>query len=63
MTNRKDAGALKPTTAQEVAAGSEPGPSGQQRPSRQAVAQPAIIEVEESAEEMGGVGEEGEFSP
>ena len=63
MTNRKDTGALKPTTAQEAVAGSELGPSGQRRPSRQAAVRPAIIEVEELAEEMGGVGEEGEFSP
>ena len=61
--NCKDTGALKLTTAQEAAAGSEPGPSGQRRPSCQAAVQPAIIEVEESAEEMGGVEEEGEFSP
>ena len=50
-------------TAQEAVAGSELGPSGQRRPSRQAAAWPAIIEVEESAEEMGGGEEKGEFSP
>ena len=50
-------------TVQEAAVGSEPGPSGQQRPSRQAAAQPAIVEVEESAEEMDGGAEKGEFSP
>ena len=50
-------------TAQEAAAGSEPGPLGQRRPSCQAAAHPAIIEVEELAEEMGGGEEKGEFSP
>ena len=49
--------------AQEAVAGSEPGPSGQWRPSRQAAARPAIVEVEESAEEMDGGAEKGEFSP
>ena len=63
MTNRKDTGGLKLTMAQEAVAGSEPGPSGQWHPSRQAAACPAIIEVEESAEEMGGGEEKGEFSP
>ena len=63
MMNRKEAGALKPTTAQEAAAGSEPGPSGQRHPSHQTAARPAIIEVEESAEEMDGGEEKGEFSP
>ena len=61
--NRKDAGALKPTTAQEAAAGSKPGLLGQRPPSCQAAAWPVIIEVGESVEEMGGVEEEGEFSP
>ena len=61
--NRKDTGALKPTTAQEAAAGSEPGPLGQQCPSHQAAARPTIIEVEELVEEMGGGEEKGEFSP
>ena len=55
-TNRKDAGGLKPTTAQEAVGGSELGPSGQRRPSRQAAAQPAIVEVEELAKEMDGGG-------
>ena len=50
-------------TAQEAVVGREPGPSGQRCPSRQAVAHPAIVEVEESAEEMGGGEEKGEFSP
>ena len=61
--NRKDTGGLKPTTAQEAAAGSELGLSGQRHPSRQAAARPVIVEVEESAEEMGGGEEKGEFSP
>ena len=58
--NRKDVAGLKLVTGQEAAGGSEPGPSGQWRPSQQAVARPAIIEVEESAEEMGGGEEQGE---
>ena len=61
-TNRKDAGGLKPTTAPEAVGGSKPGPSGGRQPSRQAAAWPAIIEVEESAEEMDGGEEKGEFS-
>ena len=61
--NRKDAGGVKPTAAQEAAGGSEPGLSGQQHPSSQAVAQPAIIEVEESAEERDGSEDKGEFLP
>ena len=60
--NRKDVGGLKPAMAQEAAGGSEPGPSGQQRPSRQAAACPAIIEAEESAEEMDGGEEKGKFT-
>ena len=49
--------------AQEAAAGSEPHPLGQRGPSCQAAARPMIVEVEESAEEMGGGEEKGEFSP
>ena len=63
MTNRKDAGGLKLMTVLEAVGGSEPGPSGQWRSSRQTAARPAIIEVEESAEEMDGGEEKGEFSP
>ena len=63
MMNRKDAGGVKPTAAQEAAAGSEPGPSGQWCPSHQAAARPAIIEVEESAEERDGSEDKGEFLP
>ena len=61
MTNHKDAAGLKPATGQEAAGGSEPGPSGQRRPSRQAAARPTIIEVEESAEEMDGGEEQGKL--
>ena len=53
---------MKPATAQEAAGGSEPGPSGQRRPSRQAAARPMIIEAEESVEEMDGGEEKGKFS-
>ena len=53
---------MKPATAQEAAEGSEPGLLGQQRPSRQAAARPAIIEAEELAEEMDGGEEKGKFS-
>ena len=60
--NRKDAAGLKAAMGQEAAGGSEPGPSGQQRPSRQAAARPAIIEAEESVEEMDGGEEKGKFS-
>ena len=60
--NHKDVGGLKPTMVPEAAGGSEPGPLGQRWPSRQAAARPAIIEVEESAEEMDRGEEKGEFS-
>ena len=59
MTNQKDAMGLKPVMGQEAAGGSEPGPSGQRRPSRQAVVHPTIIDVEESAEELDGGEEQG----
>ena len=49
-------------TAQEAVGGSELGPSGQRWPSCQAAARPAIIEAEESAEEMDGGEEKGKFS-
>ena len=54
---------MKLTAVQEAAGGSEPGLSGQRHPSRQAVARPAIIEVEESAEERDGSEDKGEFLP
>ena len=54
---------LKLATGQEVAGGSEPGSLGWRRPSHQAAAHPAIIEVEESAEEMDRGEEKGKFSP
>ena len=63
MMNRRDAGGVKPTAVQEAAGGSKPGPSGQRRPSRQAAARPAIIEVEELAEERDGSEDKGEFLP
>ena len=53
---------LKAVTGQEVAGGSEPGPSGKRRPSRQAAVRPTIIEAEESVEEMDGGEEKGKFS-
>ena len=62
MMNRKDAGGLKLATAQGAVGGSEPGPSGQRRPSHQAAARPTIIDAEESAEEMDGGEEKGKFS-
>ena len=55
-TKWKDTTSPKPVTGQEVAGGSEPGPLGQQWSSRQAVACPAIVDVEESARDL----EEGE---
>ena len=58
-TNRKDVVGLKLAMGQEAVGGSEPGPSGQRRPSQQAAAHPVIIEVEESAEEMGRGEEQG----
>ena len=61
MTNRKDAAGLKPATGPEVAGGSELGPSGQRRPSRQAAVRPMIIEVEESAKEMDRGEEQGKL--
>ena len=50
---------LKPVTGQEAAGGSEPGLSGQWQPSHQAAVRPAIIDVEEPAEEMDGGEEQG----
>ena len=60
--NRKDTACLKAATGQEAVGGSEPGPWGQRRPSRQAAARPAIIEAEESVKEMDGGEEKGKFS-
>ena len=52
MTKWKDVTSLKPATGQEVAGSNEPGPLGQQRSSRQAVAHPAIVDMEELAGEF-----------
>ena len=60
--NRKEAAGLKAAMGQEAAGGSEPGPSGQRRPSQQAAVYPMIIEAEESVEEMDGGEEKGKFS-
>ena len=60
-TTRKEAGGAKPMATQEAAGGSEPGPSGQRRPSRQAAARAPIVEVEESAEERDASEDKGEF--
>ena len=60
--NRKDAAGLKAVTGQEAVGGSELGPSGQWRPSRQAAAHPAIIKAEELVEEMDRGEEKGKFS-
>ena len=58
---RKDVTGLKPVTGQEAAGASEPGLSGQQLPSHQVAAQPAIIDIEESAEELDGGEEQGKI--
>ena len=50
---------MKLVMGQGVAGGSEPGLSGQQQPSRQAVAHPTIIDLEEPAKEMDGGEEQG----
>ena len=50
-TKGKDVTSPKPATGQEGAGNNEPGPSGQQRLSQQAVAWPAIVDMEESAGE------------
>ena len=60
-TTRKEAGGTKPTATQVVAGESEPRPSGQRRPSRQAAARPPIVEVEESAEDRDGGDDKGEL--
>ena len=52
MTKWKDVMSLKPVTGQEAAGGSEPSPLGQQWSSCQAVARPAIVDIEESAREL-----------
>ena len=51
-TKGKDATSPKPATEQEGAGNNKPRPSGQQQLSRQAVAWPVIIDVEESAREL-----------
>ena len=60
--NRKDTAGLKAATGQEAVGGSKLGPLGQWQPSQKAVACPAIIEAEESVEEMDGGEEKGKFS-
>ena len=60
-TTRKEAGGMKPMATQVAAGESEPGPSGQRCPSRQAAARPPIVEVEELAEERDGGEDKGEL--
>ena len=52
MTKGKDVTSPKLVTGKEGAGDNEPGLSGQRRLSRQAVARPAIVDVEESAREL-----------
>ena len=51
-TKGKDTTSPKLVMGQEGAGDNEPSPSGQRRSSRQAVARPAIVDVEESAGEL-----------